>query len=116
MHRPAAKPAPAAASEPGVSGLEVRELVANEHEAWDRFVAISPQGNIFCETLWLKLCGFPFRIFACYKGAEMVGGVAVFEDALGKNTMGLPPLTPFQGILFRDHGGMKPPARESLEK
>src|SRR5438874_853631 len=47
---------------------------------------------------------------------EMVGGVTAFEDATGKNTMGLPPLTPFQGILFRDHGGMKLPARESLEK
>jgi hypothetical protein len=96
--------------------LTVRELVATDAEIWDTFVAASPQGNIFSEMLWLDLFGFSFRVFGCYRGAEMVGGAAVYEDAEGKNAIGTPPLTPFQGILFRDHAPMKPPAKESLEK
>ena len=98
------------------SALEVRELEVTGLEAWDRFVTASPQGTLFSESLWLKLCGFPFRVFGCYKGEEMVGGAAVFESASRQDTMGLPPLTPFQGVLFRDHSAMKPPGKESLEK
>ena len=99
-----------------VNGLAVRELEALELDTWDRFVRESPQGTIFSESLWLKLLGYPFRILACYKGDEIVGGVAVFEDELRSNTMETVPLTSFQGFLFRNNGFMKPPLREKLEK
>lgn len=95
--------------------LAVREFGQEQWPLWDRFVSASPQGNIFSETLWLRALDNPFRLFACYKGGEMVGGVAVLEDEAGKNTRGLFPLTPFQGILFRDHAAMKAPTRDSLE-
>jgi hypothetical protein len=96
--------------------LEVRELESGQLEKWDRFVERSPQGTIFSESLWLELCGYPFRVLACYKGEEIVGGVAVFEDESRNNTMETVPLTPFQGFLFRNNSFMKPPLREKLEK
>lgn len=96
--------------------LQVRELESSELPAWDRLVEQSSQGTIFSESLWLELCGYPFRVFACYKGDEIVGGVAVFEDESRNNTKGTVPLTPFQGFLFRNNGFMKPPLREKLEK
>jgi hypothetical protein len=96
--------------------LEVRELEAGQFNTWNRFVERSPQGTIFSESLWLELCGFPFRIFACYKGDVIAGGVAVFEDESRDSTMATVPLTPFQGFLFRDNGFMNPPLREKLEK
>src|SRR5438105_5115318 len=105
-----------AGSAPDATGLTVRELQPAQLSIWDRFVEQSPQGTIFSESLWLEICGLPFRGFACYKGDVIVGGVAVFEDESSKSTMGTVPLTPFQGFLFRDNGFMKPPLREKLEK
>lgn len=96
--------------------LEVRELETNHLDIWDQFVEKSPQGTIFSERLWLELCGYPFRVFACFKGDEIVGGTAVFEDDSRCNTMGLVPITPFTGFLFRDNDLMRLPLREKLEK
>jgi Acetyltransferase (GNAT) domain len=99
------------------STLRVEELRNEEMDRWDRFVASSPQGTVFSESIWLQMLGYPFRILACYKGQDLVGGMAVFEDSQRpRATMGLPPFTPFQGILFRDAVGMKPVTRESSEK
>ncbi len=98
------------------AGLNVRELEPSELNTWDRFVGQSPQGTIFSESLWLELCAFPFRVLACYKGDDIVGGVAVFEDDSRKSTMGIVPFTPFQGFLFRNNDFMNPPLREKLEK
>jgi len=96
--------------------LEVRELESSELRAWDRFVEQSPQGTIFSESFWLNLYGFPFRVLACYKGDEIVGGVTVFEDEPPNSMMSLVPFTPFHGFLFRNNASMKPPLREKLEK
>jgi lipid II:glycine glycyltransferase (peptidoglycan interpeptide bridge formation enzyme) len=45
-----------------------------------------------------------------------VGGIAVFEDERENSTMGMVPLTPYQGFLFRNNSFMKPPLKEKLEK
>ena len=65
-----------AGSAPDATGLTVRELQPAQLSIWDRFVEQSPQGTIFSESLWLEICGLPFRGFACYKGDVIVGGVA----------------------------------------
>lgn len=95
--------------------LTVREFGADQRPVWDGFVSSSPQGTIFSETLWLQALDNPFRLFGCYKGNDLVGGVAVLEDEAGRNTRGLFPLTPFQGVIFRDHSAMKHPTRDSLQ-
>jgi hypothetical protein len=95
--------------------LVVRELGEHEGTEWDRFVAASPQGTIFSETIWLQAIGSPFRIFGCYKGVDLVGGTVVVEDEKAEITRGIVPLTPYQGILFRDHSRTKRPTRHSLE-
>ncbi len=95
--------------------FEVRELTPAQFPLWDRFVAASPQGAIYSETLWLRAGLSPFRIFGCYKGDELVGGVAALESADGRDLLPVAPLTPFQGILFRDLRDSKLPARYSLE-
>jgi hypothetical protein len=99
------------------STLEVRELGADEMDLWDHFVASSPQGTIYSENLWLKLLGCPFRVLGCYKGGELVGGIAVCEDpARPRSTLHVPPFTPFQGILLRAPRAMRYTTRESMER
>lgn len=95
--------------------LAVCELPDTAWSEWDRFVVASPQGTLFSETLWLRLTGVPFRIFGCYKGEELVGGTAVLEGDGGKQALGVFPLTPYQGILFRPYPGAKLGTQHSLE-
>ncbi len=93
-----------------------RPLSEDEYDLWDEFVNNSPQGTIFSSILWLKMYGEPFKIFGCFKGQELVGGGAVFEDETAKNTKSLVYFTPYQGIIFRDNSFMKIPDKISFEK
>ena len=99
------------------AALNKREFDAAELPQWDRFVAQSPQGTIFSESLWLQAMGRPFRIYGCWKGEEIVGGIAVVEDgSRPRSTAGIPPFTPFQGILLRDSAAMRDTTRESRDR
>ncbi len=60
-------------------------------QEWDQFVSVSPQGTIFSTTAWLDLIGQPYKILGVYKGDELIGGAANFDEPA--------PLTPFQGII-----------------
>lgn len=65
---------------------------------WDEFVEQSPQGTVFSSSKWLRLFG-GYHIYGCYKGGEMLGGAANFDE--------LTPLTPYQGVLVKPQGDMK---------
>ena len=99
------------------AGLQVRELPAQELATWDLLVRESPQGTIFSESLWLQAMRRPFRVFGCWKGEELAGGIAVVEDSSRpRSTSGIPPFTPFLGILVRDAAGMRDTTRESRDR
>lgn len=75
---------------------------------WDDFVERSPQGTIFSTSRWLTLFDKEFWIYGCYKGEELVGGMAFFVDDEACCSGGArTPLTPFQGILVCPPRGMK---------
>lgn len=99
------------------AALVVREFPAEELTTWNRFVGESPQGSIFSESLWLRAMRRPFRVYGCWKGEELIGGVAVFQDSSRpRSTGGIPPFTPFQGILLREPAGMRDTTRESRDR
>lgn len=93
----------------------MREFDCSQLPTWDAFVVSSPQGNIFSESVWLTLMGYPFTVYGCFKGHDLVGGTAVLESSAHLRTMESPPLTPFQGFLLRDNSRMKATEAHSLE-
>jgi hypothetical protein len=78
---------------------EIRVLLPHEFPQWDEFVGQSLQGTLFHTTLWLKAGGVPFRLFGCFRGAELHGGFAAGH--IGDGLIGHPSvLTPYLGILY----------------
>jgi hypothetical protein len=74
---------------------KVREI---SKEAWDDLVKESEQGTIFCCTKWLELYEIPYKLYGCFNGDNLLGGVCGFTDSHTFNSGELP-LIPFQGIL-----------------
>lgn len=65
------------------SALTIRELTAPEFDAWDRLVAVSPQGSPYSTPGYLDaLCsagGGRFRILAADRGGQLLGGIGLYE-------------------------------------
>ncbi len=78
---------------------QVRCLAVEEYRHWNELVKQSAQGTLFHTADWLKASGSPFRIYGCFKGGEMRGGLAIGIN--GRQTADHPPLTPYLGIVFR---------------
>ena len=77
----------------------IRVLLPHEFPQWDEFVRQSPQGTLFHTVLWLEAVGVPFRLFGCFRGAELRGGFAA--GLIGDGLIGHPSaLTPYLGILY----------------
>ena len=93
-HYPVSEPA----ETPSLSGYEVRALTRKEFPCWEQFVRHSPQGTIFHSALWLDAAGMPYRLFGCFRGAELRGGFAVglLRERVARPIV----LTPYLGILF----------------
>jgi hypothetical protein len=77
---------------------EVREI--HDFPLWDKFIKESPQGTLFSSTTWCYLFMDKFRIFGCYKGNELQGGLIGFHTDKGFFSGGYP-VTQFQGICFK---------------
>lgn len=72
-----------------MSSVSVRTAREAEFDAWDTFVSTSPDGSPYATAKYLDiLCratGGRFVVIVAEKGAEMVGGVALyFEPELGQ--------------------------------
>ena len=82
----------------------VRKLDANEYDAWDEFVAKSPQGTLFHKSYWLRASGKEFGIYGYFKGEELFAGLPIVcgVSRLGIKFESLPPLTPYLGVIFRE--------------
>jgi len=64
----------------------MRELTLNFHEepeVWDRFVAVSQQGSIFCTTPFLNSLGVNYDLVTVREGNTVVGGVPILRNADG---------------------------------
>src|SRR5208283_5388687 len=62
----------------------VRPLEANEGQAWDAFVRLSPQGTLFHTTKWLLATGQPYHIFGCFHQGGLIGGMVLVSNGMGK--------------------------------
>jgi hypothetical protein len=66
------------------SKITTRILDENQYESWNDLVSGSPQGSIYSRPEYLDIicstAGGRFRIFGCFKGDEIVGGVGVYEN------------------------------------
>ena len=82
--------------------LSVRVLHPGEYDLWDRFVSTSAQGTLFHSSKWLRASGGDFRVYACFKGSELFGGLPVVrKSALLFTTATRPMLTPYLGVVQR---------------
>ena len=63
--------------------VEVRALRSDEFDAWRELVAASPDGSIYATAEYLDiLCraaGGGFRVLGAFRGAELVGGLPLYE-------------------------------------
>ena len=81
-------------------------------EEWDRFVATSPQGCIFCTSWWLEaVAPGRFGILVLRKGGKIVAGLPMARHRKwGVETLHMPQLTQTLGPL------LAPPTSTSYEK
>lgn len=81
-------------------GYMIRPLERTEFPLWGAFVQQSPQGTIFHSPLWLDAANMPYKLFGCFRGAELRGAFAA--GLVGERAAGHPhwALTPYLGILF----------------
>lgn len=78
---------------------QVRPLEVKEYSQWDGLVRRSSQGTLFHTSHWLKASGKGLRIYGCFKGSEIRGGLAIGTD--GAQSAGHPDwLTPYLGIVL----------------
>jgi hypothetical protein len=83
----------------------LRRFVETQFEAWDRFVAGSPQGTVFNTSQWASVVrnvfGVQNTIYGVLKNDNLVGGISVFHKRkFGLNIITRIPLAPYSGILF----------------
>lgn len=78
----------------------IRALEPVEFAGWEELVRESPQGTLFHSPLWLGAANVPYKLFGCFRGAELWGGFAA--GLVGERAAGAPhpALTPYLGIVF----------------
>jgi hypothetical protein len=85
---------------------EVRPLTEDEWPLWDNLVDESARGTLFHKSYWLQACHKRSVIYGYFKGKELYAGVFLsYKVIFGIKSVGLPELTPYSGILFKDQVG-----------
>ncbi|MEI8305728.1 MAG: GNAT family N-acetyltransferase [Chloroflexales bacterium] len=93
-------------------------MITNQDE-YNAFVARSPAGTIFGTTWWLDaVAPESYEILTVRKGSELVAAWPIIKttDRLRGLRIGMPPLTPWLGILFRPVGNTNVANRLKDEK
>jgi hypothetical protein len=102
------------------SSVTTRTLREEEYDVWNKLVTDSPHGSIYSRPEYLDvLCataGGTFRILGCYKGDELLGGVALYERVgrMGKfvsNRL----LLYYNGLVLKAHKSSYPGQRTSRD-
>lgn len=98
-----------------MEATDVRPVGAGEHEAWNRFVDESPQGDVFCTTWWLEAAtGGDYRILAIRRAGRIEAGFVLPFFASG--SINEPFLTRTLGVLFRPDAELSPRARAARQR
>ena len=84
-------------------------------EAWDAFVARSPQRSIFVQTPFLAALRTSFDLVTVREKGAIVAGAAIARNADGTATDGVVALTQYQGVLLADHSFLPTHSRISRE-
>jgi hypothetical protein len=77
---------------------------------WDAVIANSPQGNLFCERLFLDLADVEYGLYLIRQGAHTKAGVCVVKGPGGNSCM-LDDLVIYNGLLFLPDAQKKPVRR-----
>jgi hypothetical protein len=88
-------------------------------ERYDRLVARSPQGTLFCTSWWLDaVAPNSYRILGVERGGEMSAAwpIVLRSARWGGQTVTMPPLTPWLGILFANQTDAKPATQLARQK
>ena len=89
-----------------MSELNVRNIEKEEFDEWATLVERSPQGTIFHKSYWLEASLMKYRIYGCYRGSELVGGLPItYSEHLGIKCACHPPLTPYIGAIYENLKG-----------
>ena len=68
-------------------------------ENWDKFVDDSINGTIFSKSYYLKASSVKYKLFYCYKKAELRAAIAVIESEDGKDLI-LNDFIIYNGIMY----------------
>ncbi len=100
----------------GDSVYYLHYLDEDQYGVWNSFVESSPQGTLFSTTTWLDSFDCNYRVLACYKGDEIVGGIAFAFRKVGPlKCIYIPTLTRYNGIIIRDCSKLNAVRRQSVE-
>lgn len=92
------------------------QVVENESaEAWDAFVARSPQRSIFVQSAFLASLQTKFDLVTVRENGSIIAGVAIGRDADGKPVDGVVAFTQYQGILLADYSAFPTHSRIARE-
>ena len=81
----------------------IKVLDSTEYDRWDKFVDLSPQGTIFHKSYWLKASEVEFKVYGCFNGDDLIGGLPLaYKSLFGITRATQPPFTPYCGILYRN--------------
>lgn len=76
------------------------QLDQNDYNEWNKFVDLSPQGDVFCYSWWLDVVTKSrFKIYAISENGELVAGMPLAYDKYGK--INEPFFTRTLGILYK---------------
>ncbi len=89
-----------------------------DNDAYDDFVAMSPQGSIFCTSWWLDAVAPGHHGYAVVTKDGRIDAAwpYVVRRAFGRTLIDMPPLTPWLGVLLGPTGGGKLSTRLAREK
>ena len=84
--------------------FQARELTSDDTGIWDRLVADSPQGSVFCSSRFsdaiAEATGRPFRFIAVFRGDRLIAGLPVFDRRkAGLLLAQQPSLVPHLGVV-----------------
>jgi hypothetical protein len=92
------------------AALTVRRINPDEHPAWDRFVAESPQGSVFGLSAYLDAFEVRRDIIVAKEGERIAAGMVLARNRLGLATN--PLFVKHLGILFAPSAGSRHSRRE----
>jgi len=62
--------------------MEFQILKSEDHENWDVFVDMSPQGSLFAKTYYLDAIGLPYKIGVLKKNDTIKAGIVLAKNEL----------------------------------